>query len=71
MKTQANDPAKGIQIANDGEVGLVYRMDGKSYAVALTREQHTLLQAIVPGLGKLHVAKSCEVDFVNNTSTEN
>ncbi len=68
MKTEPNEQAKGIQIANDGEVGLTYRMDGKSYAVALTREQHTLLQGLVPVLGKLHVAKSCEVDFVSTLS---
>jgi len=34
--------------ANDGEVGLVYRQNGKSYAVALTKEQHVQLQLIVP-----------------------
>lgn len=71
MKTNPNDPV-AVTIANDGEVGLVYRTNGKSYAVGLTREQHTLLQGLVPVLGKLHVAKSCEVDFVaalNETST--
>lgn len=49
--------------ANDGEVGLVYRMNGKSYAVALTREQHALLQLTVPVLGKIAVDKSREVIF--------
>ena len=52
------------QIANDGEVGLVYRQNGKSYAVALTKEQHLLLQSIIPVLGTISVAKDLEVDFV-------
>jgi hypothetical protein len=51
-------------LANDGEVGLVYRMDGKSYAVILTRAQHELLQKIVPMIGKIAVDKKREVDFV-------
>lgn len=56
-----------INIAKDGEVGLVYRLDGKSYAVALTPEQHALLQAITPSLGELRVAKKYEVDFVDKS----
>jgi len=52
------------QTANDGEVGLVYRQNGTSYAVALTKEQHVLLQKIVPMLGKIAVMKNREVDFV-------
>lgn len=52
------------RIANDGEVGLVYRMGGRSYAVALTAEQHIVLQKIVPMIGKIHVDKNREVDFV-------
>lgn len=51
------------RIAKDGEVGLVYRDNGKSYPVALTREQHTLLQVIIPMLGKIAVDKKREVIF--------
>jgi len=53
------------KIANYGEVGLVYRYDGKSYAVALTKEQHVLLQLTVPVLGKIAVDKSREVGFLD------
>jgi len=58
------------KIAADKEVGLVYRDNGKSYAVALTREQHTLLQLIVPSLGKIAVDKSREVGFVKVKPSE-
>lgn len=51
-------------IAKDGEVGLVYRMEGVSYAVGLTEDQHRLLQLIVPSLGELRVFKKAIVELV-------
>ncbi|QRQ99743.1 hypothetical protein [Dyadobacter sandarakinus] len=53
------------RLAKDGEVGLVYRIDGASYAVALNEEQHKLLQLIVPSLGTIKVLKKLRVDFVD------
>jgi ribosomal protein L21E len=58
------------QIAQDGEVGLVYRINGKSYAVALQKDQHLTLQVLVSALGKIHVDKTREVDFVSVKSSE-
>ena len=57
-------PHMPLTIAAKNEVGLVYRIDGKSYAVSLTREQHELLQKIVPMLGRIAVDKKREVDFL-------
>lgn len=53
------------QIAKDGEVGLVYRIDGESYAVGLTLEQHRMLQLLVPCLGDIKVFKKAKVDYVD------
>jgi hypothetical protein len=58
------------KIANDGEVGLVYRMGGRYYAVVLTAEQHELLQQVVPVLGKIAVDKNREVDYVKPKASE-
>lgn len=45
-----------LTIAANNEVGLVYRIEGKSYAVVLTRE--------IPMLGRIAVGKTREVDFI-------
>jgi len=54
-------------LANDGEVGLVYRMDGQSYAVGLSKEQHQQLQVLVKMLGDITVYKKLLVDYVDES----
>lgn len=53
------------RIAEDGEVGLVYRMDGKCYAVGLNKEQHKILKSMMASLGEFTVYKKLIVDFVD------
>ena len=46
-----------------GEVTLVYNTSDGAYAVALSKEQHVLLQAFVSSIGSITVVKQLQVEY--------
>ena len=49
--------------AKSGEFSLVYNEIDKAFAVALTIEQHEILQAILSGIGEISILSKVEVNY--------
>jgi len=49
--------------AKQGEFSLVYNETDRAFAVALTKEQHEILQAFLCGIGEISVISKIEVNY--------
>jgi len=49
--------------AKSGEFSLVYNSENKAFAVALTKEQHEILQHLLSGIGEISVLSKVEVNY--------
>ena len=55
-----------FKTAKKGDLTLVYNLDDKAHPVALTSEQHKLLQAFGLMLGDIKIISDCAVVYITD-----